>query len=92
MKAPVHSIMEMIIDCYDKADETNTFDLGVQYMTGEVITFPKVKKFPGCGENLPRCKSYPVFKGLVPDDFEGGSFTYVRKNAVDDSEPYTLTK
>ena len=52
----MHIILEMITDCYDKADEFNTFDLGVQYMTGEVITFPKVEQYPGCGANLPGCK------------------------------------
>ena len=92
MKAPVHHILEMIDGCYDKADESNTFDLGVQHLTGSMITFPKVEEYPGCGANLPGFKSYPVFKGLVDEDFEGGSFTYVRKHAVDALEPYTLTK
>ena len=92
MKAPVHIILNMINKCYDKEDERNTFDLGVQYMTGDIITFPKVEKYPGCGENLPGCTSYPVYKGLVDEDFEGGSFTYIKKGPVDGLEPYTLTK
>ena len=57
----MHHILEMIEGCYDKADESNTFDLGVQPMTGSMITFPKVEEYTGCGANLPGFKSYPVY-------------------------------
>lgn len=31
----------------------------------------RVESSPGSREDATRCTSYPVFKGLVPNDFEG---------------------
>jgi hypothetical protein len=81
MKTPVHLLLRMIEGIYDDEDEENAFDLGVQYMSEDIITFPRVEERPGSG-NLPGCKSYSVFKGLVPDNFNGGSFTWKGSNAA----------
>jgi hypothetical protein len=92
MKTPVNLIIDMIDGCYDPLNHSNTFDLGVQYMTNSVITFPRVEEQPGSGQSLPGCKSYPVFKGLVPRDFDGGSFTWKSASRVEESELYSLRK
>ena len=92
MKTPVHLILQMIDDFYDADNEDNTFDLGVQYLDDKVFTFPRVEKRPGCGEDLRGFKSYPLFKGLVPSEFDGGSFTWKTTHQVDETDLYTQTK
>ena len=42
MKTPVHLILRMIEPFYDQEDMTKTFDLGVQYMFQDMVTFPRV--------------------------------------------------
>ena len=79
MKTHVHLMLEKLEGCYDDQDETNEFDLGVQYMMDDMITFPRVESQPGSCVDATGCKSYPIFKGLVPVDFEGGSLTWLSK-------------
>ena len=85
-------MLKKLEGCYDEDDETNMFDLGVQYMMPRMITFPRVESSVSCANNAPGCTSYPVFKGLVPDNFEGGSFTWISKSPSNDGEPYNHSK
>jgi hypothetical protein len=81
MKTPVHLLLRMIESICNDEDPENAFDLRVQYISKDIITFPRVEERPGSG-NLPGCKSFPVFKGLVPDNFTRGSFTWKGSNAA----------
>lgn len=84
MKIPVHLMIEKLDGCYDDLDETNQFDLGVQYMLEKMITFPRV--------DAAGWKSYPIFKGLVPNDFNGGSLTWLSSSPLEDGEEYNHRK
>lgn len=89
MKTPVHLILAMIEPYYDNEDETNTYDLGVQYMSKDMVTFPRVEMNPGDGVDLEGFKSYSTMKGLVPEGFTGGSFTWTAPRKLDDEELYS---
>lgn len=92
MKVPVHLLLKKLEGIYDEDDETNTWDLGVQFMSPRMITFPKVVSSKNSANIATGCKSYPVFKGLVPDDFDGGSFTWLAKSELNDGELYNHRK
>lgn len=84
MKIPVNLMLKKLDNCYDAEDDTNQFDLGVQYMMEKMITFPLVE--------AAGWKSYPIFKGLVPNDFKGGSLTWLSSSPLNDHEMYNHRK
>ena len=77
MRIAVHLMLAKLDGCYDDEDESNEFDLGVQYLMDDMITFPRVESEPGSRVDATGCMSYPICKGLVPEDFEGGSLTWL---------------
>ena len=92
MKTPVHMIVKMIKPYYDPLDESNTFDLGIQYLSNDMVTWPRVETDKGDGVDVPGFKSYLILKGLLPADFTGGSFTWNTTSKIDETDDFNQLK
>jgi hypothetical protein len=81
MKCDSIKFLPWIRKGYDNLDKSNTFDIAVEYAMKTIPTFPRVSIGPGF-PTLPGFKSYLMFPGLVPPDFDGGSLTWKNPSQV----------